>query len=148
MFTPFRRRRTLTPFSHPQVLPLLLVLLLFPLSTLLIIGTMWTLPIRLPHLDNDDPNHTHSVFPKTVADLRALAWALKGYSETGPWELAHVLTVLGVVALWKHAWSIPGSALLVGRNRFSTFFGNLNSRRIFSLGRFYPRYWRHSSKHL
>jgi hypothetical protein len=90
--------------------PLLFVILLFPLSTALVIGTVWTLPVRLPGTDDDTP---HSVFPRTISEVRALAWALKGYSETGSWELVHVLVVLAVAALWKHAWSVPGSVLLV-----------------------------------
>ncbi|KAG8751564.1 hypothetical protein FRC14_007771 [Serendipita sp. 396] len=91
--------------------PLLFVILLFPLSTALVIGSLWTLPVLLPTREDDD-NQQHTVFPRTIAEVRAIAWALKGYSETGPWELIHVLAVLAVTALWKHAWSIPGSALL------------------------------------
>ncbi|CAG7848285.1 SubName: Full=Uncharacterized protein {ECO:0000313/EMBL:CCA76488.1} [Serendipita indica DSM 11827] len=95
--------------------PLLLVILLFPLSTALVIGSLWTLPVRLPSAIDDSSTGSgepHSVFPRTISDVRALAWALKGYSETGQWELVHVLAVLAVTALWKHAWSIPGSVLL------------------------------------
>ncbi|KAG8829488.1 hypothetical protein FRC18_009271 [Serendipita sp. 400] len=91
--------------------PLLFVILLFPLSTALVIGSLWTLPVLLPTREDDD-NQQHTVFPRTIAEVRAIAWALKGYSETGHWELIHVLAVLAVTALWKHAWSIPGSALL------------------------------------
>ena len=97
--------------------PLLFVILLFPLSTALVIGTVWTLPVRLPGSD-DDNNTPHSVFPRTISEVRALAWALKGYSETGSWELIHVLLVLAVAALWKHAWSVPGSVLLVSTTLF------------------------------
>lgn len=96
--------------------PLLFVILLFPLSTALVIGSLWTLPVRLPSAIDDSSTGSggpHSVFPRTISDVRALAWALKGYSETGHWELVHVLAVLAVTALWKHAWSIPGSVLLV-----------------------------------
>ncbi|KAG8847254.1 hypothetical protein FRB91_011943, partial [Serendipita sp. 411] len=104
---------TTTPTSagNHAYSPLLFVILLFPLSTALVIGSLWTLPVLLPTREDDD-NQQHTVFPRTIAEVRAIAWALKGYSETGPWELIHVLAVLAVTALWKHAWSIPGSALL------------------------------------
>ncbi|PVG00498.1 hypothetical protein CPB86DRAFT_701147 [Serendipita vermifera] len=93
--------------------PLLFVILLFPLSTALVIGSLWTLPIRLPSTyDENTAASNRSVFPHTISEVKALAWELRGYSETGPWELGHVLLVLSITALWKHAWSIPGSVLL------------------------------------
>jgi hypothetical protein len=103
-----------TLLQQQNYTPLLFVILLFPLSTALVIGSLWTLPIRLPSAyDENNVSSNRSVFPHTISEVKALAWELRGYSETGPWELGHVLLVLSITALWKHAWSIPGSVLLV-----------------------------------
>lgn len=34
---------------------------------------------------------------------------LHSYSQSGGWPMTHVLGVLSVSAVWKHAWSVPGS---------------------------------------
>lgn len=80
--------------------PPLLVLLLFPLSSMLMIASIYSLPIT-------------ASFPRTLADLADLARELQAYFQSGLESKAHVLAVLSVTALWKHAWSVPGSVLLV-----------------------------------
>ncbi|KIJ56893.1 hypothetical protein M422DRAFT_23026 [Sphaerobolus stellatus SS14] len=78
---------------------MLTILLLFPLSTMLVIGSLYSLPIE-------------ASFPKTVADMAELARELQAYSESGLRPRLHVMGVLSATALWKHAWSVPGSVLL------------------------------------
>ena len=92
----------LTPTSElATYYPILLVILLFPISSAAILATLSTLPIP-------------SGFPKTIADVRQLGYTLQAYSESGWTSLLHVLFALCLTALWKHAWSIPGAAVLVG----------------------------------
>jgi hypothetical protein len=52
-------------------------------------------------------------WPRTLSDLAQLGRDLHGYSQSGPWPLAHVIAVMAISAVWKHAWSIPGSVLWV-----------------------------------
>ena len=80
--------------------PILLVILLFPISSAVTLATLSTLPI---------PNH----FPKTIEDVRQLGNTLQAYSESGWTPLLHILAALCLTGLWKHAWSIPGAAILV-----------------------------------
>ncbi len=80
--------------------PILLVILLFPISSAVTLATLSTLPI---------PNH----FPKTIDDVRQLGHTLQAYSESGWTPLLHILAALCLTGLWKHAWSIPGAAVLV-----------------------------------
>lgn len=54
-----------------------------------------------------------ATFPHTVSELADLARDLQAYSASGPRPKAHVLGVLAITTLWKHAWSVPGSVLLV-----------------------------------
>ena len=84
--------------------PILLVILLFPISSAVILATLSTLPIP-------------SSLPKTIADVRQLGSVLQAYSESGWTPLLHVLAVLSLTGLWKHAWSIPGAAVLVSSAR-------------------------------
>lgn len=80
--------------------PILLVIVIFPISTAVILATLSTLPI---------PSH----FPKTIIDVRQMGYTLQAYSESGWTPLLHVLAALCLTGLWKHAWSIPGAAVLV-----------------------------------
>lgn len=84
--------------------PILLVILLFPISSAVTLATLSTLPI---------PNH----FPKTIEDVRQLGCTLQAYSESGWTPLLHIIAALCLTGLWKHAWSIPGAAVLVGGAR-------------------------------
>ncbi|PCH41089.1 hypothetical protein WOLCODRAFT_118211 [Wolfiporia cocos MD-104 SS10] len=72
--------------------------MLFPLSTALVLFCMYTLPITLQ-------------WPRNLTDLAKLGRELQGYSQSGPGEMAHVLGVISITAVWKHAWSIPGSVI-------------------------------------
>ncbi|KAF8529207.1 hypothetical protein BU17DRAFT_73378 [Hysterangium stoloniferum] len=79
--------------------PALFIIILFPLSTMLVFAGLFTLPIT-------------ASFPRTLHELAQLGLELQAYSESGLRPQAHVLGILSLTALWKHAWSIPGSALL------------------------------------
>lgn len=72
----------------------------FPLSTALVLYTLSTLPITVS-------------WPHTIGDLAQLARELRSYSQAGNAETAHVIGVMAVTAIWKHAWSVPGSVLWV-----------------------------------
>ncbi|PFH52785.1 hypothetical protein AMATHDRAFT_139239 [Amanita thiersii Skay4041] len=78
--------------------PLILVILLFPASTALVLFSMSTLPITL-------------AWPKTIADVAQLGRELHAYSQSGSGPVAHVISVMAISAVWKHAWSIPGSVV-------------------------------------
>ena len=52
-------------------------------------------------------------WPHTIADVAQLGRDLHGYSQSGPGPLSHVMAVMAISAIWKHAWSIPGSVLWV-----------------------------------
>jgi hypothetical protein len=95
-----------TDFFFAKVhVPILCVILLFPLSTALVLFCLYTLPISL------------SSWPRTLTDLAQLGRELHGYSQSGPGPMAHVVGVMSITAVWKHAWSIPGSVIWV-----SSFF--------------------------
>jgi len=79
--------------------PLIAISLLFPLSTAYIFLALKSLPIA-------------AIIPKTLDDLSQLGAELQTYSDSSTMAHIHVLAVLSVVALWKHAWSVPGSVLL------------------------------------
>ncbi|KAI0081725.1 hypothetical protein K474DRAFT_1134597 [Panus rudis PR-1116 ss-1] len=50
-------------------------------------------------------------WPRNITDLAQLGRELHGYAQSGAGPMAHVLAVLSVTAVWKHAWSIPGSVI-------------------------------------
>ena len=82
---------------HP---PILLVIVSLPISTALVLWCLSTLPISVS-------------WPRNIADLAQLGRELHGYSQSGLGPLAHVIGVMAMSAIWKHAWSIPGSVLWV-----------------------------------
>ncbi|KAG7449144.1 uncharacterized protein BT62DRAFT_929134 [Guyanagaster necrorhizus] len=82
----------------PVEFSIILVISLFPLSTGLVFLALRTLPISFS-------------WPQNLADLAELGRDLHGYSQSGPGQLAHVIGILAVTAVWKHAWSIPGSVI-------------------------------------
>jgi len=82
-------------FIHP---PILLVIVSLPISTALVLWCLSTLPISVS-------------WPRNIADLAQLGRELHGYSQSGSGPLAHVIGVMAISAIWKHAWSIPGSVL-------------------------------------
>ncbi|KAG6816933.1 hypothetical protein H0H87_001635 [Tephrocybe sp. NHM501043] len=83
------------PFSHA---PMIFVLLLFPVSTALVLFCLSTLPISL-------------AWPRTIADVAQLGRELHGYTQSGTAPVAHVMAVMAITAIWKHAWSVPGSVI-------------------------------------
>ncbi|KAJ7179074.1 snare associated Golgi protein-domain-containing protein [Mycena filopes] len=83
------------PSAH---VPMLFVMLLLPLSTALVFLSLTTLPITVS-------------WPRTLPDLAQLGRELHGYSQSGPAEMAHVIGVMALTAVWKHAWSVPGSVV-------------------------------------
>ncbi|KAJ3802818.1 snare associated Golgi protein-domain-containing protein [Lentinula aff. detonsa] len=78
--------------------PIVFVICLFPLSTVLVLLSLSSLPISFS-------------WPKTLTDLAKLGKELHRYSGSGLAPLAHVVGVLALTAVWKHAWSIPGSVI-------------------------------------
>lgn len=80
--------------------PVLLVLMLFPLSTALVFFCISTLPVTVS-------------WPRNLTDLAQLGRELHGYSQSGARPMAHVIGVMSIAAVWKHAWSIPGSVIWV-----------------------------------
>lgn len=82
---------------HP---PILLVIVSLPISTALVLWCLSTLPISVS-------------WPRNITDLAQLGRELHGYSQSGPGPLAHVISVMAISAIWKHAWSFPGSVLWV-----------------------------------
>ncbi|KAF9247283.1 snare associated Golgi protein-domain-containing protein [Melanogaster broomeanus] len=82
----------------PANAPILLVILLFPLSTAVVFLSLYSLPISI-------------TWPRTLSEVAELGQELQKYSQSGAGPLAHVVGVLSVTAAWKHAWSIPGSVI-------------------------------------
>ncbi|EIW82135.1 hypothetical protein CONPUDRAFT_102954 [Coniophora puteana RWD-64-598 SS2] len=85
-------------WRQPTSLPVIFVVALFPISTALVMFSLYTLPISV-------------AWPHTLKELAALGKELHIYSHSGIGALAHVIGVLAVTAIYKHAWSIPGSVL-------------------------------------
>lgn len=79
---------------------MLFVIISLPVSTAVVLYSLSTLPIAM-------------AWPRTLSDLAQIGRDLHGYSQSGPWPLAHVIAVMAISAVWKHAWSIPGSVLWV-----------------------------------
>ncbi|KAL5527346.1 hypothetical protein ACEPAG_6137 [Sanghuangporus baumii] len=77
---------------------LLFVIILFPISSALVFFCMSTLPITF-------------AWPRTLSDLAQLGHDLSAYSRSGFTSTLHIVSVLVISAVWKHAWSIPGSVL-------------------------------------
>ncbi|KAJ3823467.1 snare associated Golgi protein-domain-containing protein [Lentinula raphanica] len=95
VLTPKTSPRNQWPSMHA---PIVFVICLFPLSTVLVLLALSSLPISFS-------------WPKTLTDLAELGKDLHRYSESGWIPLAHVVGVLALTAVWKHAWSIPGSVI-------------------------------------
>ncbi|KAJ2936906.1 hypothetical protein H1R20_g188, partial [Candolleomyces eurysporus] len=75
-------------------------------------------------------------WPRTLSDLAQLGRELHGYSQSGPWPLAHVIAVMAISAVWKHAWSIPGSVLwnVLAGALFSPAFATIMLTALTTLG--------------
>ena len=102
--TIFVRHLFVTPGTPTKLLqinvPILLVIISLPVSTAVVLWCLSTLPISMS-------------WPHNIADVAQLGRELHGYSQSGPGPLAHVIGVMAISAIWKHAWSIPGSVLWV-----------------------------------
>ncbi len=95
-----RRTRSLLTCTSPYA-SLILLLFIFLLSTISIVLALSSLPIAsLRHI------------PKTLSDISILMHDLQSYASTSVSGKLHVLFVLSLTAIWKHAWSIPGSVVL------------------------------------
>ncbi|KAG9121135.1 hypothetical protein FRC07_003034 [Ceratobasidium sp. 392] len=81
--------------------PLVLLTTVFVLSFIPIVFAVSTLPIT-----------SLKSVPRTVADIAALGKELQAYSSGSSAGMAHVMGVMCCLAIWKHAWSIPGSVVL------------------------------------
>ncbi|KAF8195821.1 snare associated Golgi protein-domain-containing protein [Mycena galopus ATCC 62051] len=108
------------PSAH---VPMLFVIVLFPLTTALVLFSLTTLPITVS-------------WPHTITDLAQLGRELHGYSQSGPFEMAHVIGVMAITAVWKHAWSVPGSVVwnVLGGALFSPAFATLLLTALTTLG--------------
>ncbi|KAF8165283.1 snare associated Golgi protein-domain-containing protein [Crassisporium funariophilum] len=84
--------------SFSDHVPILIVILLLPVSTTFVLWCLSTLPISLS-------------WPHNISDLAQLGRELHGYSQSGIGPLSHVIGVMAISAIWKHAWSVPGSVL-------------------------------------
>ncbi|EKM80104.1 hypothetical protein AGABI1DRAFT_113326 [Agaricus bisporus var. burnettii JB137-S8] len=78
--------------------PIVFVICLLPISTALVFYCTSTLPITL-------------AWPRTLEDVAQLGRELTAYTQSGTWPLLHVMGVMAITAIWKHAWSIPGSVI-------------------------------------
>ncbi|KIJ99403.1 hypothetical protein K443DRAFT_680018 [Laccaria amethystina LaAM-08-1] len=111
-------------YAFPAVhTPILIVIILFPLSTLFVLFCLSTLPISMS-------------WPHTIADVAQLGRDLHGYSRSGPGPLSHVMAVMAISAIWKHAWSIPGSVLwnVLGGALFSPAFATMMLTALTTIG--------------
>ncbi|KAJ4478186.1 snare associated Golgi protein-domain-containing protein [Lentinula aciculospora] len=95
ILTPKSSQRNPWPSMHA---PIVFVICLFPLSTVLVLLSLASLPISFS-------------WPKTLTELAALGKDFHRYSESGLGPKVHVLSVVALTAIWKHAWSIPGSVI-------------------------------------
>ncbi|KAG5649007.1 hypothetical protein DXG03_000356 [Asterophora parasitica] len=77
---------------------IIFVILLFPVSTALVLLCLYTLPISF-------------AWPQTISDVAQLGRELHGYTQSGTGPVAHVVGVMAITAIWKHAWSVPGSVI-------------------------------------
>ncbi|KAG6902233.1 hypothetical protein C0995_002865 [Termitomyces sp. Mi166 len=100
-----------------------LVVLMFPVSTALVVFCLSTLPISL-------------AWPRTLADVAQLGRELHGYTQSGPGPVAHVMGVMAITAVWKHAWSIPGSVIwnVLGGALFSPAYATILLTTLTMLG--------------
>lgn len=99
-----RSRANSSLFFVKTHFPLVFVIILFPLSTLLVVLSLGSLPVTVS-------------WPRTLEDLASMGRDLHSYSQSGTMPLAHVVGVLSISAVWKHAWSVPGSVAWVSDSR-------------------------------
>lgn len=90
--------RTPSPPPRETHAPVLRLAAGFALSAVPIVMALSTLPVALR-------------MPRTLADIALLGRDLKAYAASAP-GMAHVMAVMCCLAVWEHAWSIPGSVVL------------------------------------
>ncbi|KAF8603571.1 hypothetical protein BDV93DRAFT_442369 [Ceratobasidium sp. AG-I] len=83
------------------LLPLIFLALVFVVTSIPVIWGISSLPI-----------HSLDRVPRTLQEVALLGRELQAYADSGLAGKAHVLGVLSIVAIWKHAFSIPGSVIL------------------------------------
>ncbi|KAG8759593.1 hypothetical protein FRC11_001745 [Ceratobasidium sp. 423] len=83
------------------LLPLVFLAVVFAVTAIPVVWGVMSLPIR--SLDG---------MPTTLQQVALLGRDLQAYADSGFSGKAHVLGVLSIVAVWKHAFSIPGSVVL------------------------------------
>ncbi|KAF9057627.1 snare associated Golgi protein-domain-containing protein [Panaeolus papilionaceus] len=100
-----------------------LVILLLPTSTAFVLWCLSTLPISM-------------AWPHNLADLAQLGRELQGYSQSSWLALSHVAGVMAISAIWKHAWSIPGSVLwnVLAGALFSPFYATILLTALTTIG--------------
>ncbi|QRW15833.1 Golgi apparatus membrane protein TVP38 [Rhizoctonia solani] len=94
----------LSPHLVPKrtyIAPLVLLTSCFVISLIPIVFALRSLPIT-----------SLKSFPRTLNDIQALGKELQAYSSGSSAGMAHVMGVMCCLAVWKHAWSIPGSVVL------------------------------------
>ncbi|KAF9534262.1 snare associated Golgi protein-domain-containing protein [Crepidotus variabilis] len=107
----------------PAHAPIFAVILLLPISTAFVLWSLSTLPISMS-------------WPHTISDLAQICRELHGYSQSGPGPLVHVVSVMAISAVWKHAWSIPGSVLwnVLAGALFSPFYATILLTTLTTMG--------------
>ncbi|EUC67492.1 SNARE associated domain protein, putative, partial [Rhizoctonia solani AG-3 Rhs1AP] len=83
------------------LLPLVFLAVVFAVTAVPVIWGVMSLPIR-----------SLNGMPTTLQQVAILGRDLQAYADSGLSGKAHVLGVLSIVAVWKHAFSIPGSVVL------------------------------------
>lgn len=105
--------------------PILLLLSLFVLSLFPIAAALASLPIT-----------AFGSIPKTLSDIAQLGHELKSYADGSTQGRLHVIAVLSITAIWKHAWSIPGSVVInvIAGTILSPFPATLHMTLLTTLG--------------
>jgi hypothetical protein len=94
--------------------PILFVITLLPFTTAVVALAISTLPIAVS-------------WPHNLTELAAIGRELNTYTQSGWGATWHVIAVVAISAVWKHAWSIPGSVLWVCHVICSDWFISLIS---------------------
>ncbi|KAG9128206.1 hypothetical protein FRC07_002824 [Ceratobasidium sp. 392] len=107
------------------LLPLIFLAVVFVVTSIPVIWGIMSLPI-----------HSLHGIPKTLREVALLGKELQAYADSGLSGKAHVLAVLSIAAIWKHAFSIPGSVLLnvLGGALLSPALGTLVMTALTTIG--------------
>lgn len=102
-------RKEILSLAKNMVPTLLGIGVAFFLSLGLMIALLGALPI---------PPSLKGGLPKSGSDIKLLSGAIMTYMEASTGGYLHTLTALGAIGIWTHAWSVPGSVVLVSFQRF------------------------------